>query len=104
MPVNQQRHHIIAYDIGEPKRLGRIHRYLKNCALPIQYSVFLIRCTPQALQGIIDDLEKMIDPAADDIRFYTLPRKATIMTLGQQGTQPGIQLLGGDDSEYQRKL
>ena len=104
MPQNQQRDHIIAYDIGDPRRLGRIHRYLKKRAMPIQYSVFLIRCTPQALDFVINDLEQMIDPLADDVRFYTLPRNANIMTLGCQGEQPGIQLLGGDDSEYLRRL
>jgi len=104
MPNNQQRDHIIAYDIGDPKRLGRIHRYLKTCAMPIQYSVFLIHCTPLELQGVFDDLAQMIDPNADDIRFYTLPRKPTIMTLGQQGEQPGIQLLGQEENDYQRLL
>jgi len=104
MPVNQPRDHIIAYDIGNPRRLGRIHRYLKKCAMPIQYSVFLIRCTPGELTELVRELERMIDPTADDVRFYTLPRKASIMTLGRQGTKPGIELVGGDWSEYLRRL
>ena len=32
--------YVISYDIGNPNRLLRVHRFLKGFALPIQYSVF----------------------------------------------------------------
>jgi len=104
MPINQQRDHIIAYDIGEPRRLGRIHRYLKKRAMPIQYSVFLIKCSPEQLRQVMEELNEMIDPVADDVRFYTLPRKAEIITLGQQGMHKGVQLLNETENEYEQKL
>ncbi|MEN8133113.1 MAG: CRISPR-associated endonuclease Cas2 [Pseudomonadota bacterium] len=104
MPVNEQRDHIIAYDIGEPRRLGRIHRYLKKRAMPIQYSVFLIRCNAEQLHGIIQELDDMIDPERDDIRFYTLPRKPQVITLGQQGMPEGLQLLSGTGNDYEKML
>ena len=104
MPINQQRDHIIAYDIGEPRRLVRIHRYLKKRAMPIQYSVFLIKCSPEQLRNIMEELNEMIDPAADDVRFYTLPIKAKIITLGQQGMRPGVQLLSGTENDYEKML
>jgi len=37
--------YIICYDITCPRRLGKIHRLLKQSALPLQYSVFLFNGT-----------------------------------------------------------
>lgn len=104
MPGNETRHHIIAYDIGDPRRLRRIHRYLKKRAMPIQYSVFLIHCNKVNLEEIINDLDSMIDPNADDIRFYTLPKKVEIITIGQQGLGEGLFLLDGELDGYIRRL
>ena len=102
MAQQQIKAHIIAYDIGEPKRLVRIHRYLKKLAMPIQYSVFLIECNAIQLQAVRDDLEEMIDPKRDDIRIYTLPLKPVIMTLGQQALSEGIYLLGDGDGYFSK--
>jgi CRISPR-associated protein Cas2 len=103
MAQQQHKAHIIAYDIGDPKRLIRIHRYLKKLAMPIQYSVFLIECNAKELQEVRDDLQAMINPKQDDIRIYTLPLKPVIMTLGQQALSQGIYLLG-DGNEYSSRL
>jgi CRISPR-associated protein Cas2 len=103
MALLQNKTHLIAYDIGDPKRLGRIHRFLRKQAMPIQYSVFLIECNAVQLRALRDELEAMIDPKKDDIRIYTLPEKAEIMTLGQQHLAEGIYLLGGGN-EYLAKL
>lgn len=100
----QPKAHIVAYDIGDPKRLGRIHRFLKKQAMPIQYSVFLIECNAKQLRQLRDQLEEMIDPVKDDIRIYTLPEKPVIMTLGQQCLAKGIYLLSGNDNDYFSKL
>lgn len=100
MAENEQRSHIISYDIGEPRRLVKIHRYLKKRALPVQYSVFLIRCTPAMLKVIMNELEAMIAPAEDDIRSYTLPRKPEIITLGRQAKFAGMELLNGGENDY----
>ncbi|MFV0476262.1 MAG: CRISPR-associated endonuclease Cas2 [Parahaliea sp.] len=93
MPLNRTCDHIIAYDIASPRRLGKVHRYLKKCAVPIQYSVFLTRCTTGELKTVISDIEKLINPLEDDVRFYTLPYKARILTAGQQGWPAGVFLL-----------
>jgi CRISPR-associated protein Cas2 len=100
MPQLQHKAHIITYDIGNPRRLRRIHRYLKKQAMPIQYSVFLIECDALQLKQVRDELEEMINPKQDDIRIYTLPLKPVIMTLGQQYMARGIYLLGDDDDYF----
>ena len=41
---------IICYDICCPRRLGRIHRYLKRVAYPLQYSVFMFTGTAVQLE------------------------------------------------------
>ncbi|MEO5344629.1 MAG: CRISPR-associated endonuclease Cas2, partial [Gammaproteobacteria bacterium SHHR-1] len=79
-----------------------IHRFLKKQAMPVQYSVFLIRCNALRLQQLRDELAAMIDPEADDIRIYTLPEKSDIITLGQQQLAEGIYLLGSDDDILQK--
>ena len=33
--------HIIAYDISDPRRLQKAHRYLIQHAIPLQNSIFL---------------------------------------------------------------
>lgn len=33
---------LVTYDIADPKRLGRLFRYLKKQGVPVQYSVFLV--------------------------------------------------------------
>lgn len=100
MAIRQRQRHIIAYDIADPKRLGRIHRFLRKHAMPIQYSVFLIECDALELAAIRDELSELIDPRKDDIRIYTLPQKPEIMTLGQQRMAEGIYLITGNDSDY----
>jgi CRISPR-associated protein Cas2 len=100
MAQQQHKAHIIAYDIGDPKRLTRIHRYLKKLAMPIQYSVFLIECNAKELQEVRDHLQEMINPKQDDIRIYTLPLKPVIMTLGKQALFQGIYLLSGDNDYF----
>lgn len=103
MAMNQPKSHIIAYDIADTRRLGRIHRYLKKIAVPVQYSVFLIPCSSARLQDIKEDLEQMIDPKKDDIRLYTLPENPDITVMGRQGAAPGIYLLG-TGNEYLSRL
>jgi CRISPR-associated protein Cas2 len=102
MAQQQPKAHIITYDIGDPKRLTRIHRYLKKLAMPIQYSVFLIECNTKELQEVRDHLQEMINPKQDDIRIYTLPLKPVIMTLGQQALSQGIYLLSGGNDYFSR--
>jgi CRISPR-associated protein Cas2 len=104
MAKNKIAFHIISYDIADPKRLARIHRYLKKKAEPIQYSVFLFQGTHQQLRIIYEDIADLIDENEDDVRFYTLPQKQQIVTMGRQGLGNGIQIINQEISDYLRLL
>lgn len=84
---------LICYDIADPKRLGRVHRFLMNAAVLVQYSVFTAVLTPPQQRQLMADLELLIDPREDDIRLYPLPDRVTPITLGQQFFPEGVMLL-----------
>ncbi|MDD5392742.1 MAG: CRISPR-associated endonuclease Cas2 [Thiothrix sp.] len=92
--ANRRLPHIIAYDIANPKRLGRVHRYLKKIALPLQYSVFLVELDGERRQKVIRHLRTLIHPKQDDIRIYPLPDKPEWVKLGKQFWDDGLMLTG----------
>ncbi len=76
--------YLIAYDIANPKRLSRVHRVLKKQGLPVQYSVFTVVIKRKALLRLLDAINRLIQPAEDDVRCYRLPESTEIKTLGRQ--------------------
>ena len=91
--------YVISYDIGNPKRLLRIHRYLKGLALPIQYSVFYFEDSEVELEKCIDKLTTMIDLKEDDVRCYPLPKTGLQVCLGKAGLPNDIYYSGQPTSE-----
>lgn len=75
----------IAYDIRDPGRLRRVHRYLKKSALSLQYSAFCLEGSEQDALRVLDQLNRIIDAAKDDIRAYRLPHALKVWKLGRQG-------------------
>jgi CRISPR-associated protein Cas2 len=68
--LNAPKTWLIAYDIREPLRLRRVHRYLRQQAVPVPYSVFVARSSAARDQEIRAALGRIIDPKLDDIRIY----------------------------------
>ena len=83
MSLHQKRPHLVCYDIADPGRLGRVHRYLKKTGLALQYSVFLLHVNARQLEKIHAALEQIIDPVEDDIRIYPLPLQPQWESFGQ---------------------
>ena len=83
----------IAYDIADPRRLGRIHWLIKNVAIPIQYSVFLTWLNDGQVANLEARICSRIDPIEDDVRLYHLPCKTTLASLGKPWWPDGVQLL-----------
>jgi CRISPR-associated protein Cas2 len=82
---------VVCYDICDRRRLGRLHRYLKKCAVPLQYSVFLFVGDERQLDRCLAGAEKLIDKSADDLRAYPLPTRGLKARLGHPALPPGIQ-------------
>ncbi len=80
---NKAQAHLICYDIGEPKRLLKIHRFLKKQAIPVQYSVFYAKLTKAQRSTLINALGTRINEVEDDIRIYPLPKNIEYTQLGK---------------------
>ena len=94
MSYSANRNWLIAYDITDPRRLGRVHRYLKSHAIPVQYSVFVFRGNHGDLQEVLGGIAERIEPSVDDVRAYHLPDRCEVAMLGRQDLPEGIVLPG----------
>ncbi len=86
--------YVVCYDISDPKRLSRLFRYLRKCAAPLQYSVFLFSGDDRQLDRCLRTAEKFIDPKEDDLRAYPLPKRGLKARLGKPALPEGIQWSG----------
>lgn len=86
--------YLIAYDITDPKRLARMHRYLRKIAVPIQYSVFYLIADERHLDALLADAASLIDPKSDDLRCYPLPARGLRFRIGRATLPAGIQWSG----------
>ena len=93
MAVNAPRAWLITYDITDPKRLARLHRFLVRQATPVQYSVFHFEGSAAQMGRLMADIEARIAPASDDVRGYQLPEHLSIDTLGRGGSPRDVLLL-----------
>ena len=82
--------YIICYDITNPRRLGRIHRTLKQYAVPLQYSVFLFTGSAAQLAQCLARLQAIMDEHSDDIRAYPLPQRGLRVCMGRATLPEGI--------------
>ena len=92
MSYTEQRNWLIAYDIADPLRLGRVHRFLKRHAIPAQYSVFVFQGGQVALNRVLAGMEERIAPDVDDVRAYHLPDRCEVAMLGTQHLPEGVVL------------
>lgn len=92
MALNAPRAWLITYDITNPKRLVRLHRFLRKQAVPVQYSVFHFEGSQAQIGRLMAQIEARIDARTDDVRAYQLPERLSIDTLGR-GSVPRDTLL-----------
>jgi len=83
MALNAPGAWLITYDITEPKRLTRLHRFLRKHGVPVQYSVFHFEGSPAQMGRLMAQIETRIDPRTDDVRAYQLPEHLSIDILGR---------------------
>lgn len=94
MALNEVRNWLVAYDIAQPRRLARVHRYLTQTGVPVQYSLFGLTASARQMEVVRDELAGLIDPGADDVRIYLLPRNPRVVSLGRPLLAEQALLLG----------
>lgn len=98
MALHLSRGWLIAYDIADPRRLGRLHAFVKKHALPVQYSLYYCEASPARMDALMRRIEKYIDPRHDDVRAYQVPANPRIFSLGRGALPDGAALLSASDS------
>lgn len=96
--------YLIAYDIADPRRLQRVHKFLKQCAVPIQYSVFITRISEAQLIRIKTGIVDRICDDEDDVRIYHVPDRTEVQLLGRSPLPEGMQLIVGDGTMTMNQL
>ena len=87
MTAPRKHWYIIAYDIRNPRRLRRIHYYLRKRALAVQKSVFAIETDREQLAEIEQGLLRIADVNRDDLRLYAIPAPAAMWVAGCQAAR-----------------
>lgn len=82
--------YLISYDIREPRRLARLHRYLKRYSFMLQESVYLFAGDKQAWQTLQTELEKRIKKQEDDVKVYKLDKDCCFNFFGSSPWPVGI--------------
>jgi CRISPR-associated protein Cas2 len=93
MALNERRIFLIAYDIAHPRRLARVHRYVKSVATPAQKSLYVAHTTANEVRAIRDVLAGLIDRHEDDVRIYPLPQRTRILHYGKRPLPEGLLLV-----------
>lgn len=75
--------YLLAYDIRDPRRLQRVHYYLRKRALAAQQSVFFAHATEDELKEMLDGVAKRMHRHQDDVRAYPISHPAEVWLSGQ---------------------
>jgi len=82
MALNESAVWLLAYDIANPRRLGRVHRAVKRFATPLQFSVWVVHESAIGMVRIKQELAALIDARYDDIRIYRIPARPEWVSFG----------------------
>ncbi len=67
-------YYIIAYDSPSNKRRRKLCGLLKDHLAHVQESVFEGPLPAAKFSGLVSGIRKLMDPAADSVRIYRMPR------------------------------
>ncbi len=90
--MTRRRLWLVTYDIASPRRLRRVHAFLKQHGIPVQYSVFLVHLDHAQLDALLEGLSERIHPRADDVRAYRLPKELWYKSLGAPSLPRGVMM------------
>ena len=75
--------HIIAYDISDPRRLQKAHRYLIQHAIPLQNSIFLHIGSREQARQCFEELCQMLHPKQGTCASTHWPTAAASILWGK---------------------
>jgi CRISPR-associated protein Cas2 len=81
---------LIAYDIADPRRWRRVHAAVTREAWRLQYSLYWAPLGPREIRALAARIEAVIDPRADDVRFYPFPDDAWCRLWGPKPWSEGV--------------
>ena len=67
--------YIICYDSPSNKRRGKLHKLLKNYAVPVQKSVFETFLDKISFNKMMKKIEALMNPQEDSVRVYGMSRQ-----------------------------
>lgn len=79
--------YLVCYDISDPKRLYRVHKYLLGYKVGGQKSFFECWLTPKELREVRRKLSELLDPDGDRAHIFQLDPRQKRNLLGL-ATQP----------------
>lgn len=85
---------LLAYDVGAPARLRRLHALLSRNGCALQHSLFALALDDSAMQRLIEEIDALIDPQVDDIRAWHVPAQCPLWLYGPGLLPGGIELHG----------
>ena len=63
---------LVAYDIGNPRRLARVARHCEDYGMRVQYSVFECRLLAEEFDQFWAELRDLIEPKEDRLLAYRI--------------------------------
>ena len=93
MSASEERAWLVAYDITDSRRLARLHHFLKQHALAVQYSVFAALLNERQMEQVVAGVRALIEESEDDVRVYPLPARCETHLLGPRQFPEGIELV-----------
>jgi CRISPR-associated protein Cas2 len=61
---------LVAYDIGNPRRLNKIAKIMKDYGLRVQRSIFEIDVSPPGFACMRQRVEAVMDPCEDGVKYF----------------------------------
>ena len=81
---------LVSYDISCPKRWRKVYKNIYPIGYRLQYSLFWLPCSNKEILALYSNLEKIINPHRDDIRFYPFSNKAWARLYGPPPWTEGV--------------
>ena len=95
---------LIAYDIRQPARLRRVHKYLSNLGYALQYSLFVADLNQTELEQLKQEMRKRADADQDDVRLYCLSKNTRGNWIGPLPGNKDVNIYGSPSAGLVQNL